>query len=357
MLTDIFANRYADVAIWFNFGEPERRLLVQGFRILSEQVCPFYEGGRTSEYGKSFWTDLHQRISMELGLSSLSPLAYSYPTTSIGKQHTVTGTWSMVKVCENWMLKSFDGAQTPDSFIKERLSLVEIGFRRRGETLAEANTKLESQIEAIGIRRERKAPSAIQMPGDLGSGLRAQSATLNRQFQDSVDELNARFVQAGCELNYHNGFIQLSTDSLSYEEVEKPFWNLVDDPQWKNVDLDMKEALDQRDSGARDPAFYAARALESAVKIISDQRGLTRGGEKGAHNFIDNLASKKSAFIDPWESDVLKQFFTKVRNPMGHGPGSGTMTALNEFQATWAIEFCMSWIKSLIRRNSGLAKT
>ena len=93
---------------------------------------------------------------------------------------------------------------------------------------------------------------------------------MNSEFQDGVDELNTRFVQARCNLNYHNGFIQCSTDVLSEEEIEKPFWALVADTQWKNVDLDMKEALDQRDSGARDPAFYAARALESTIKIISN---------------------------------------------------------------------------------------
>ena len=33
----------------------------------------------------------------------------------------------------------------------------------------------------------------------------------------------------------------------------------------------MKEALDHRDTGQRDAAFYAARALESTIKIISDK--------------------------------------------------------------------------------------
>ena len=61
MLTDIFANRYANVPIWSSFGEPERRLLVQGFRILTEHVCPYWKDGRAHEYGKSFWADLHRR--------------------------------------------------------------------------------------------------------------------------------------------------------------------------------------------------------------------------------------------------------------------------------------------------------
>jgi hypothetical protein len=112
----------------------------------------------------------------------------------------------------------------------------------------------------------------------------------------------------------------------------------------------MKEALDRRDAGTRDPAFYAARALESTLKIISGIKGRTHGKEKGAHNFIDNLASQKVGFMASWEADIIKSFFTKVRNPLGHGPGEGEITSLTDHQTNWAIEFCMIWIKSLVRR-------
>lgn len=151
-------------------------------------------------------------------------------------------------------------------------------------------------------------------------------------------------------LNYHNGFIQMSTDGLTQAEVEMPFWSVVSDPAWKNVDTDMKEALDLRDSGGRDPAFYAARALESTIKIISDKKGWTHGKERGAHNYIDNLVAKKNAFITSWEGDFLKEFFTHVRNPFGHGAGSADMPTLADSQTQWAIEFSMSWIKQLIHR-------
>jgi hypothetical protein len=142
----------------------------------------------------------------------------------------------------------------------------------------------------------------------------------------------------------------MSTDDLVQKQVETPFWQLLSDPLWANVDTDMKEALDRRDADGRDPAFYAARALESTIKIVSDRKGWTHGGEKGAHNYIDNLASKKNAFITPWEGTSLKEFFTHVRNPFGHGAGSAEMPSLSRQQTEWAIEFSMSWIKNLIRR-------
>jgi len=113
----------------------------------------------------------------------------------------------------------------------------------------------------------------------------------------------------------------------------------------------MKEAIDRRDSNGRDPAFYAARALESTIKIISNQKGWTYGGEKGAQNYIDHLGSKKNKlFINEWEKQSLTDFFRDIRNPFGHGPGSEEMPALSSQQTDWAIEFCMIWIKNLIKR-------
>ena len=49
MLTDIFANRYQSVIIWEEFGENERKLLVQGFRIVSEQLFPYWVRGEESK--------------------------------------------------------------------------------------------------------------------------------------------------------------------------------------------------------------------------------------------------------------------------------------------------------------------
>ncbi len=57
-------------------------------------------------------------------------------------------------------------------------------------------------------------------------------------------------------------------------QIEAPFWELVSAPKWKNVDTDMKEAFDRRDNDERDPAVYAAHALESASGLFP----ITRGG-------------------------------------------------------------------------------
>ena len=166
---------------------------------------------------------------------------------------------------------------------------------------------------------------------------------------EAVAELNERLRQAGCKLHYHNGFIQRSDDSLTTKSLVTPFWDVVATARWANVDTDMKDACDLRDTGGRDPAKYAAHALESAIKIISGEKGWTRGTEKGASNYIDNLVAGKA--LTAYEAELLRTFFTKVRNPLGHGPGAEPMPTLSPDQTNWAIETAMSWIKMLVRRS------
>jgi AbiJ N-terminal domain 4 len=346
MLTDIFAHRYKQNELWKTFTDSERRLLVQAFRIFSEQVCPFTSDGKDT--GLALWSALQSRLSMELGLASLSPLTYNFMGQWNGKPHHYYGTWTILQVCETWFSQEFDGSMSADFFIKERLSLIELGFRMREAEIQVANASLPAAIKAADTRDLAR----IQLPvfGNYSDFVKEQNSTTNKNYRDAVDELNVRFRQADCKLNYHNGFIQLAQDSTVAEQIETPFWNLVSDPKWKNVDTDMKEAFDRRDTGGRDPALYAVRALESTIKIVSGEKGWTHGKENGAHNFIDNLASKSAGFLTDWQAKALKHLFTSVRNPLGHGPGAAAMPVLTKEQTDLVIETCLSWIKSIIRR-------
>ena len=55
--------------------------------------------------------------------------------------------------------------------------------------------------------------------------------------------------------------------------------------------------------------------------------------------------------------EALKQFFTKVRNPLGHGPGSAPMPNLAEHQTNWAIENSMIWIKNSLSAGCNVSGT
>ena len=342
MLTDIFIARYRGTLLWQSFGEAERRLLVQGFRIVSEQLFPHSTSGSTNVGNEKKWLSIHDKLSMELGFENLSPRFYTYKTT--------TQQWSIDQVCKNFVCADFGEFPSADIFMKIRISFFELAFREYEEGVKNVNLELPSKLDELALSLKRLSPSRVRVPGDPLDAMKSSTEKLNQKFLESVNEFNERLRQSNCDLHYHNGFIQRSTDELSQDQVEAPFWALLTAEVWKNVDIDMKEAIDRRDNNQRDPAFYAARALESAIKIASDQKGWTHGGENGAHNYIDNLSSKKNRLIDPWEGKALKQFFAEIRNPIGHGPGSEEMPELSLIQSTWAIEACMGWIKSVIQR-------
>lgn len=352
MLTDIFAYRYLDHPIWQEYTEVEQRLLNQAFGIVKEAM-PYYDAsGKEIEASKLNWKSLHDQLARELGVDELSQTHYSYTWKNpLGQEWPVEGFWGWDHVCEQFVKAEFpSGRREPDRFIKERISFIELAMRFRGEEIEQMNAGLPKAIsnatmqDQMQLLRTRSPRSAVDQ-------VKAWYRTENEKFGDQVRELNERFRRARAPLTYHNGFIQVSMDNVIERNIAKPFWDLVADPLWKNVDIDMKEALDRRDANGKDPALFAAKALESAIKIISDTKGWTRGTESGASQYVDNLVSKANgSFLSAWEGDMLRDYFRKVRNSLGHGPGSEPMPVLSMPQTDWAIETAMSWVRTLIRR-------
>lgn len=104
---------------------------MQGFQLLND-VCPYYVDGKENERGKFFWARIHDLLARELGLKELSPQYWGFYDP---QNQWLSGQNTTVKMCEAWMLTSFDGKISADRFIKERLSLVEIGFRQHEKFL------------------------------------------------------------------------------------------------------------------------------------------------------------------------------------------------------------------------------
>ena len=351
MLTDIFAYRYLDRPIWSHYSDLERRLLNQAFGIVKDAL-PYYDyEGKVNEANKTKWKTLHDRLARELGVTELSQRYYSYTHKSpLGQEWPLSGSFSWDHVCDLFVNAAFTGNVDPDRFMKERISFVELAMRLRGDEIAQANAQLPQAL-AEAAMRDASPRRGLRVPGSAVDGARAWNATLNSIFGNQVAELNERFRRAKAPLTYHNGFVQVAVDGTIEQHIAKPFWDLVADPLWKNVDIDMKEALDRRDSNDKDPAIFAAKALESAIKIVSDKKGWTRGTETGAAQYIDNLVSKANgSYLAVWEGEMLKDYFRKVRNSVGHGPGSEPMPELSLVQTDWAIETAMSWVRTLVRR-------
>lgn len=351
MLTDVFFRRYANRLMFESVGQSESALFVQAYRIVNEQIWKYFDySQKVDENVKMVWTDIHDRLAMEIGVKELSPRHYSYQTQYMGKPHTTSGLYNMNLVVEQWLNLKFTDGLDPDMFVKCRLSFVELAFRKREEQVAQANSELPRQLIMAKIH-DNKPRGSMTIPGSRAGGIRAINERLNSTFDNNVIELNERFKQAGMPLHYHNGYLQITQDALLQENVEQPFWLLVKDDRWKNVSVDMAEAIDRRDTGGRDPSFYAAKALESTIKIICELQKWTTGNEKGVSDFLNHLESKANgAFIEGWERQSIQRFYKDVRNDLSHGPGSKDMPNLTLQQIDQNIEFCMSWVKSLVKR-------
>lgn len=348
MLTDIFAYRYSDQPIWHQYTELEKRLLNQSINIVKDFIPYYTVTGSENAMNRDKWKMLHDQLARELGVNELSSRYYFYnQKNAFGQEIPVSGSYSWLQICEHFINENCVGQSNPDRFIKERISFVELAFRLRGDEVAQANSKSAITSQARSLLYNTTPRFSL---GNLGSETESMNA-MNRVFEGQVDELNERFRRANAPLTYHNGFIQFAMDQQIEKHIAKPFWDLVAGPLWKNVDIDMKEALDRRDANDKDPAIFAAKALESAIKIVSDTKRMTTGTEKGAANFVDNLVSKKNgSFLSVWEGEMLKDYFRKVRNSLGHGPGSDPMPELTLPQTDWAIETAMSWVRTIVRR-------
>jgi hypothetical protein len=248
MLTDIFAYRYADQPIWSTYTEIEQRLLNQAFGIVKDALLYYTAEGKENEKNKEKWKLLHDRLARELGVDELSQRYYSYTQkNALGQDCPVSGWFTLDHVCRQFVNAKFTAQCDADRFVKERISFVELALRLRGEEVALANAQLSDTVAQASLR-DATPRSGFRLHGSAVDGVMAWNATMNAVFQGHVTELNERFRRAKAPLTYHNGFIQFAMDQQIESHIAKPFWDLVADPLWKNVDIDMKEALDRRDS-------------------------------------------------------------------------------------------------------------
>jgi len=311
MITDIFAKRYEDLR--FDRDSAENIIsptVAQASYIFFDDVQP------KLKFPDEFFQRVNLLLSRELGVQSLNEFSWQ------GVDHTEEKT-SYLFVSQPFQPFS-SWHREPDYFCKTRLSMLELLFR---------------EAEAFVRRGYLPAPTARQP---------VSGSTVKTVMTEAIKELKARLRANRTGLDYNNGLLHLASDELTTERVAEPFWEIVTDAKWATVDQEMKEAFDRLDHGQDDAFTHAIDALESAMKIISDDKGWTTGTEKGAVAYITNL--RTGGFLEKWEVEPLTVIFTKVRNPHRHGGGSNPPDPLSNVQQTWAIESCMTWIKSLVQR-------
>ncbi|MEA1015036.1 AbiJ-NTD4 domain-containing protein [Sphingosinicella sp. LY1275] len=359
MLTDIFSRRYSDVQLRADWYEEDRAFMVQSATMLKKLLWDGPPADKTPATTEASFKYVHDVVALELGHEFLSDRYWFHRYKVSGDDRSTAYTYDYATICKNFLTKPFPTGASADRFIKDRLSLVEQGFRYMSNRVQFANQGLALEVaKAKGEDAKRgERMSGMGFHTLLGAAtsedlVRNRNLALNQKFDAAVYELNERLRIAKYRLHYHNGFIQFADDALTTDQIQKPFWAIVREPKWANVDLLMKEAVDKRDRGDRDAVSPAMQALESAIKIISDAKGWTTGKEKGATNYIDNLVPERDGvrFIAVWEKDVLVKLFGDVRNHFGHGPGNAPLPTLRPQQADWLLDTVMAWIKSLVRR-------
>lgn len=354
MITDIFARRYEAVPLRPQYFEEDRRFLNQSVTLIGNSLWAGHTADKVADATEAGLKIVHDAIALELGRDVLSDQWWWQKTTWNGNTSTVSHKNTYATMVKAFLVALPPDVTNADRWIKERLSLVELAYRYRAAYVASANNSFPAELTKAELQDKVRPAGRMVVPGTRANGMRAVNRFMNERFAASVSELNERMRLAGYRLHYHNGFIQLADDDLLGEEVAKPFWDLVTDSRFANVDLQIKEAIDRRDRGDRTSAFHAVCALESCIKIICEIKSWTTGNERGAANYIDHLISKGSGgFIEPWEGKALKEMFTDVRNPFAHGPGQAPMPTLTPEQTQWSIDTAMTWSKALLTRLNG----
>ncbi|MCM2433198.1 AbiJ-NTD4 domain-containing protein [Agrobacterium rosae] len=341
MLTDIFADRYATAPITYSSYQSATRFLVQASRMITEQIFPLFDGDEDDSETSIILKEIHSRLSMELGLDQLTASS-GYPGPFTIRQQT-----------SNFFKPNIADEDDFDNFLKERLSFIELAFREfEIMTQDRITAVLKSHLVLLDAAKHLRIGTDADIPM-LQEGYAFEQRKFNTQrIQQNLHELSERFRKAGFPLTYNDGFIQISDDELVAEQIKRPFWSAISDSKWSNVAIDMHEAIDRRDNRRPEAALSAAKALESAIKIVAHDRNATTGREKGAMNFVEALAADRGGnLLAAWEVNVLRNFFGEVRNRLGHGAGLAEATVLTKDQDDWAIETCMSWIKSLVSRT------
>lgn len=121
--------------------------------MVSEQLMPHWHDGNVIVANRAHWQSVHDKLSMELGLESLSPLRWNFYDVNKVWQ---SGIYSFDNVCKTWMLAPFKVGMDPERYMKERISFIELAFRDRWEALVALNAELPKNISDAAAQESQR---------------------------------------------------------------------------------------------------------------------------------------------------------------------------------------------------------
>ena len=267
--------------------------------------------------GDNFWSkEIYQRLVHEL--------AYELPYEKYNDQ-------SMGQ-CWDWFLADMGCYWRKPASV--RLNLVELFFKR-----------LEKKSEFVPAPYDDGDPRHNEW-----EVLREERCEeLQWVVDEFIKDLNHRLTQAEIPLQYRNGRLEPSDDSLVAEYIEKPFWELASHDKWIGASNHMKSALDNLGTNTTTAVSDAGKALEAVLREIVGDRD-----KEGEKMLITRCAYtlERMQVIPSHECEQIRVFARHVRNENSHAKKSSS----NENPVKWKveeakfiIEFCMVTIKRLIR--------
>jgi hypothetical protein len=210
MLTDVFHKRYPD---FWRFNErPPRQIHVflrQGAQIV------FQDLGSHIDNMEELCGKAYEKLVRELGHGIYS--GTNPEEICVGALSEIYDIWN-------------DIHGSPEEFVNVRFSLLELLFSESEAEIAKVFNSKDSEGFSL-FRKDR--PTSGTHPD-----------ARKEVFRNAVHELNYRLRETGIPLHYHNGLFQRASDDLTESQVHEPFWSVVKDPKWINVEVDIKEAID-----------------------------------------------------------------------------------------------------------------
>jgi hypothetical protein len=161
-----------------------------------------------------------------------------------------------------------------------------------------------------------------------------------------TEALNKPLRRAGLSIVFKERQFALVNDEIIEDEVDEPLWAALSKPGYETALEFLRRSLSERDTGGRDPALHAAKALESVLGRIVELKGIETKKNAGAAHLLDKIC--QAGLISDWERELFKAFFRDVRNPLSHGVPAGPIPNLTPAQTEWSIRFCMITIARLL---------
>ena len=339
MITNIFQSK----GIASELNKPANALFIQLMSIIKENSIAFIE--KVDEYKYSDTADEYVRIishsmkelCIELGIRTLDKPEYK----------NFAGGFDAHRIFQNYI---FD--ETID--FKQKISLLEIIFRKSEDHLMKEIRYIEDNIpiykeksqQLKALSRDKKV-NYYNIDEEKLKKAEKQLSCKKKALDAIRQEINYRLKKHKVPLTYHNGFFHKDTAPLIEDRLIAPLWQLLSDVKYKNVETELLDAFNLYEKRGRDPALYAAKALESMIKITCKEQQISKGTETTANHYVITLYNHR-IIIDHEKEELTSMF--RIRNSHAHGSGDEIIPQLTMEQELRFLHSCMIWIYTLSKR-------